>query len=236
MEGRFLSSTFSAVGKVIIVTGATSGIGRETAFDLAARGGCIILACRNKERATIIRKQIISATHNHNIHYIHLDLASLASVRSFARQFQQQFNRLDILVNNAGVMAAVPHELTEDGLEPHMAINHYGHYLLTSLLVDCMRRSTPSRIITLTSEAHKLVQFRRDDETAKELNRFEAYAQSHLANIYFTQELSERLRDTGVTANCLRPGLVHTRITRNLESWCFLFSRSAAAAAAGKRK
>lgn len=223
MEGSKFPKRFSAVGKVIIVTGASSGIGRETAMEMAERGGRVILACRNKDKAITTRDTIVAKTGNVNVHVMHLDLKSLNSVRSFAQEFLQHNDRLDLLINNASIIGETEH-LSDDGLEMHMAVNHYGSFLLTSLLLDILKKSVPSRIVTVSSAAYGRAVFRKEYfETQRAYgNTFEVYAQSKLANILFTKELSSYLRDTGVTANCVNPGNSYSELAWQLAGFSLL--------------
>lgn len=131
-------------------------------------------------------------------------------------RFLQEEKRLDILINNAGVMA-MPKALTKDGFEMQLGVNHLGHFLLTNLLLDILKTSAPSRIIVLSSLAHKYGEINRDDlNSEKAYNKYKAYSQSKLANILFTQELARRLKGTGVTVNCVHPGVVKTDLGRHL--------------------
>lgn len=223
MEGPKFPKRFSAAGKVIIVTGATSGIGKETAMEMAERGGRVILACRNEENAIATRDAIIAKTGNVDVHFMYLDLKSLNSVRSFVQKFLQQNNRLDLLINNASFIGASK-QLSDDGLEMHMAVNHYGPFLLTSLLLDILKISVPSRIVTVSSGAYDRAVFRKEyiETQRTDGNNFEAYAQSKLANILFTRELSSNLRDTGVTANCVNPGTSYAELAWQLEGFSLL--------------
>lgn len=213
MEGPKFPKRFSAAGKVIIVTGAASGIGKETAMEMAERGGRVILACRNKDSAIAARDAIVAKTGNVDVHFIHLNLKSFSSVRSFVHEFLQQNNRLDLLINNESIIGA-SENLTDDGLEIHMAVNHYASFLLTSLLLDILKTSVPSRIVNVSSAVHDQAVFRKEyiESQRSYGNSFEAYAQSKLANILFTRELSSNLRDTGVTVNCVNPGASYAEL------------------------
>lgn len=203
---------------MVIITGATSGIGQQTAIGLAERGATVILASRDKERGIRVQNDIRNETNNKNVHFMQLDLSSFAAIRSFAASFLAQYPRLDILINNAEIMAP-KRQLTLDGLESTMAVNYFGHFLLTLLLSDRLKASAPSRIVHLTHISHEWVTLRKHDlNSSQSFNRLEAFAQSKLANALFTKELSLRLKNSGVTSNCVHPGLIHTDMTRYLAS------------------
>lgn len=202
-------------GKTVIVTGANTGIGRETALDLACKGARVILACRNFKKAKLAAEEIKNATGNKNVIVKELDLASLKSVRSFAEDVQQSEERLDILVNNAGIMRC-PYWKTEDGFEMQFGVNHLGHFLLTHLLLNMLERSKASRVINVSSLAHVRGKIRFDDlNSEQEYNPGPAYAQSKLANILFTRELSNRLEDTEILVTAVHPGIVKTELARH---------------------
>lgn len=209
-------------GKVVVITGANAGIGKATALDLAKRGAKVFLACRSLEKGEAARQEIIQVTKNSQIYCRHLDLGSLDSIRVFVREFLAEESRLDVLINNAGWTG--PRCLTVDGFESQIGVNHMGHFLLTNLLLDTLKASVPSRIITLTSVAHRVGKINKLDlNSDKSYHSFLAYAQSKLANILFTRELSKQLAGTGVTANSVNPGPVHTSITKNINIFIRLF-------------
>lgn len=203
-------------GKTVIVTGANTGIGKETALEMARRGARVILACRDMAKAEKVAREIRETTANKNILVKKLDLASLKSIRSFGEEIMREESRLDILINNAGIMRC-PHWKTEDGFEMQFGVNHLGHFLLTNLLIDLLKKTSPSRIINVSSLYHKWGKINFDDlDSDKGYDPGAAYAQSKLANILFTRELSTRLNGTGVTANSLHPGVVRTELGRHV--------------------
>ncbi|CAL1535679.1 unnamed protein product [Lymnaea stagnalis] len=203
-------------GKTVIITGANTGIGKETAKDLARRGGRIILACRDIERANQARDEIIQETDNNNVVVYKLDLASFDSIREFCKKFNETEERLDILINNAGVMMC-PRMLTQDGLEMQIGVNHFGHFLLTNLLLDKLKQSAPSRIVIVSSTMHITGKINFEDiNSDKYYSSVSAYAQSKLANILHMRGLMKRLVGTGVTVNSLHPGAVDTELQRHL--------------------
>ncbi|XP_048843377.1 retinol dehydrogenase 13-like isoform X2 [Brienomyrus brachyistius] len=203
-------------GKTVVITGANTGIGKETARDLAERGGRIIMGCRDEEKCEAAAREIRRDTCNHHVYARRLDLASMASIREFASRVNQEEERVDILINNAGVMRC-PAWRTENGFEMQFGVNHLGHFLLTNLLLDKLKSSAPSRIINLSSLAHIVGEMDFDDLNweKKKYDTKKAYCQSKLANVLFTRELAGRLQGTGVTVNALHPGVVATDLGRH---------------------
>lgn len=213
-------STAKLHGKTVIVTGANTGIGKVTALDLARRGARVILACRNESKGLSAAADIKGETGNNDVFYMHLDLASLQSVRSFADNFLKKESRLDILINNAGLLAGGK---TEDGFGMIFGVNHLGHFLLTSLLLDRLKESGPSRVVTVASLAHLWgnVDFNCIN-THKDLGLgnssmvlLKLYGHSKLCNMLFTHELAKRLKGTNVTCYSLHPGAIKTDINNN---------------------
>ncbi|XP_060679263.1 retinol dehydrogenase 11-like [Hemiscyllium ocellatum] len=205
-------------GKTVIITGANNGIGRETARELAKRGARVIMACRDLEKGTLVAEQLRAAMCNDNIVVYKLDLASLDSIHCFAKEVTEKETRLDILINNAGAPIG-PREVTEDGFEMQIGVNHFGHFLLTILLLEQLKSCTPARVINVSSRAHRIGKIRFNDINMKECyDPLVAFCQSKLANILFTRELAQRLQGTGVTVNAVHPGLLWTDTTRNMMS------------------
>nr|CAB3265506.1 retinol dehydrogenase 14 [Phallusia mammillata] len=203
-------------GKTVVITGANSGIGFETAKNLAKRGAKIVMACRDTKSAQEGKEKILAETPETIIEIFKLDLGSIASVREFAESFLQKEDRLDILINNAGVMYC-PQGKTVDGFETHIGINHIGHFLLTNLLLDLLKKSSPSRIVVVSSVGYKRGEMKWDDMmNDKNYQPFPAYFDSKLANTLFAQELSRKLEGTGVTCNALHPGMVNTNLGRHM--------------------
>ncbi|XP_072032355.1 retinol dehydrogenase 13-like [Amphiura filiformis] len=203
-------------GKTVIITGSNTGIGKETAMDLAHRGAKVILACRDEKKALKARKEIITESGNPRVVFRKLDLASLKSIRDFASEIDIEEENVHVLVNNAGIMRC-PEWKTEDGFEMQFGVNHLGHFYLTNLLLDKIKASAPSRIITLSSLAHHRGEINFDDLNSKEnYNKSQAYSNSKLSNVLFTHELSKRLKGTGVTANSVHPGIVRTELSRHM--------------------
>ena len=207
-------------GKVCVVTGASSGIGRVAALELAERGATVVLVCRNEARGAPVLEEMARRRGSGNATLLTADLSSQRQVRQVAAAFLERFDRLDVLINNAGVAGWGTRLVTEDGLETTFAVNHLVPFLLTSLLLDRLRASAPARVITVSSAAHRNGGLDFDDlQGERHYSGFGAYSRSKLANVLFTRELSRRLEGTGVTANCLHPGVVATGIFRNLPRW-----------------
>jgi len=211
-------------GKTVVITGANTGIGKETAIDLALRGATVVMACRDLERGNSALKEVQEKSQNDNVSLKILDLSSLQSVREFSSSFLAEHEQLHVLVNNAGV-GACPLATTEDGFEMQFGVNHLGHFALTNLLLPQMVESSPSRIVNVSSRASQrwMADINFDDINSEQsYSRFGAYCQSKLANVLFTKELQRRLSTTGVTAYALHPGVVLTEIGRHANS--FLWS------------
>lgn len=205
-------------GRVCLVTGANSGIGKETAKGLARLGATVVMVCRDKDRGEKAQAEIIAQTGNPKTDLMLADLASLAEVRRLARDFRQKYDRLDVLVNNAGLTNGKRKE-SADGLELTFAVNHLAGFLLTNLLLDMLEASgTPqrkSRVVTVSSEAQGTGAIAFGDlQLRNNYGEMRSYAQSKLANVLFTYELARRLAATNqnVTANTLHPGLVASNI------------------------
>ncbi|XP_057389578.1 retinol dehydrogenase 13 isoform X4 [Balaenoptera acutorostrata] len=216
VAGGACPSKTTIPGKTVIVTGANTGIGKQTALELAKRGGTIILACRDLEKCEAAAKEIRGETLNHHVNARHLDLASLKSIREFAAKIIEEEERVHILINNAAVMRC-PHWTTEDGFEMQLGVNYLGHFLLTNLLLDKLKASAPSRIINLSSLAHVAghIDFEDLNWEKRKYDTKAAYCQSKLAVVLFTKELSRRLQGTGVTVNALHPGVARTELGRH---------------------
>lgn len=223
--------------KTALVTGANTGMGKETARELARAGLRVVMTSRRRGPGEAALHEIAAETGNQDLHLMLLDLSSQAAIREFAREFLARFDRLDILVNNAGVSVTEP-ALTPDGIEWTVGVNAFGPFLLTQLLLDLLKRSAPSRIVTVASGMHAISRLSLDryeksaepgtagaDSGAKGAwsgNR--AYADSKLMNILFTYELSRRLAGTGVTATCAQPGLVNSEFFRNQKRMPFMLT------------
>jgi NAD(P)-dependent dehydrogenase (short-subunit alcohol dehydrogenase family) len=201
-------------GKVAIVTGANSGIGYTAARALARKGATVILACRNKEKGQAAVRQIERAYPAAKAELLQIDLSGLTSVRRFADEFTNRYDRLDILINNAGIMAT-PFGKTTDGFELQFGTNHLGHFALTGLLLDCIIRTPQARVVTVSSWGHRFGEIDFDDLNGeKDYDPGDAYAQSKLANLLFTYELQRRFEGTEVDAIAVavHPGWTATNL------------------------
>jgi NAD(P)-dependent dehydrogenase (short-subunit alcohol dehydrogenase family) len=204
----------SMSGKICIVTGANSGIGKETALGLAQMGARVVMVCRNAEKGRAALEEIRQESGSSQVDLLIADMSSQASVRALADEIQQKYPRLDVLVNNAGG-GAPARKLSADGIEMTLATNHLGPALLTLLLLDLLKASAPSRIVNVSSsEAQSPARLDMNDLQfeRRKYRSVAAYGQSKLLMNTFTFELARRLAGTGVTANCLHPGAVATNI------------------------
>lgn len=203
-------------GKTIVVTGANSGIGYAASLHFARKGARVILACRSVEKAGEAIKRIHGDVPDAALEPIPLDLADLASVRAFARTFEEAHDRLDVLVNNGGVMA-LPYARTIDGFESQMGTNHFGHFALTGLLLPCLLASPKARVVTVTSLMYKVGRIDFDDiDSERGYQKWTAYARSKLANLLFTFELQRRFEGADVAAISVacHPGYASTNLQR----------------------
>ncbi|XP_061112033.1 retinol-DH_like_SDR_c domain-containing protein [Conger conger] len=218
IAGGVCRSRVRLSGKTVLITGANTGIGKETARDMASRGARVVMACRDVSRAELAAEEIRRATGNPNVAVRPLDLASLRSVRLFVSGYEANEDRLDILINNAGVMMC-PKGLTEDGYETQLAVNHLGHFLLTNLLLEKLKSSVPSRVVTVSSIAHRGGKIHFDDLCFERTpyDSLVSYRQSKLANVLFSRELARRTRGSGVTSYSLHPGVIRTELSRHVE-------------------
>ncbi|MBY3619651.1 SDR family oxidoreductase [Acinetobacter sp. CUI P1] len=205
-------------GKIALVTGANSGMGLATTVELARKGAKVIMVCRNRQRGEEALAAAKQKSHSEDIELMLCDLASLESIRSFAEEFTRKYPILDILINNAGVVT-IKRQLTKDGFEMDLGVNHLGHFLLTNLLLEPLKAAEQGRIVVVASGAYKIGALHYEDPTlARRFNPAKAYARSKLANILFTKELAARLQGTRVTVNCVHPGAVGTNIGVNRET------------------
>ncbi|XP_043843240.1 retinol dehydrogenase 12 [Dromiciops gliroides] len=221
--GGVCTSTVQLPGKVVVVTGANTGIGKETAKELARRGARVYIACRDVLKGESAASEIRAATKNQQVFVRKLDLSDTKSIRAFAEGFLAEEKKLHILINNAGVMMC-NYSKTADGFETQFGVNHLGHFLLTHLLLERLKESAPSRVVNLSSVVHHFGSiYFRDLQGEKYYNRAFAYCHSKLANVLFTRELAYRLKGTGVTAYAVHPGIVQSELVRHSVLLCLLW-------------
>lgn len=203
-------------GKSIIITGSTSGIGLETAKELARAGGNITLAARNPEKAKAVIQELEKETGNKNIEFMPVDTSSLDSVRNFAAAWEERGKKVDVLILNAGISNVPKREESVDGYERQFATNYLGHFLMTALMLPFIRNEEGSRIVLVASLAHKRTMLHLDDLQLHNYSPMTAYAQSKLAVLTFGLELSKRLDEAGIkiAAIPVHPGVASTEITR----------------------
>jgi NAD(P)-dependent dehydrogenase (short-subunit alcohol dehydrogenase family) len=201
-------------GRVAIVTGSNSGLGLVSARELARAGASVVLACRDTHKGEAAYHEILTSAPGSQVEVAALDLASLDSVRSFAKRFKDEHDGIDLLINNAGVMAP-PRRQTADGFELQFGTNHLGHFALTGLLIDLMKGRSDARIVTVSSGAHRMGRIAFDDlQGERKYRRWGAYGQSKLANLLFSFELDRRLRAAGssVRSMAAHPGYAATNL------------------------
>ena len=215
-------------GRVVIVTGANTGLGYETALSLAEHKAKVIMACRNLLKAETAKSQILEQVPAATIECMEIDLSILESVRQFSRAFQSKFDRLDLLINNAGVMTP-PYTQTTDGFELQFGANYLGHFLLTGLLLPLLSKTVNSRVVTLSSLVHRNGKIDFEDlQFEKKYNPSEAYAQSKLACLLFSRELQRRITAGGHSnpiSVAAHPGIAITELSRHYPKWLWLLIR-----------
>jgi NAD(P)-dependent dehydrogenase (short-subunit alcohol dehydrogenase family) len=205
-------------GKLMLITGGSSGLGQETARALAAHGAHVVLTARNLAKGDGVAAAIRESSGNQKVEVMDVELGSMASIRSFAERFLTRHPRLDVLIDNAGVMAC-PFARTSDGFETQFGSNHVGHFLLTCLLAPALLRGAPSRIVSVSSRGHHMSPVVFDDIQFEKrpYDKWLSYGQSKTANILFAVALEKRLGSRGVHANALHPGGIMTELGRHLQ-------------------
>ena len=205
-------------GRVVIVTGSSSGIGYETSKVLFDKNATIIMAVRNERKGINAIQKIMNGHLEAHIELMLIDLTDLQSIRKFSEVFRQKFNRLDLLINNAGVMIP-PYSKTKDGFELQFGTNHLGHFALTGLLIDLILKTKNSRIVNVSSNAHKYGNLYFDDLNweKRKYRKWQAYGDSKIANLYFTYELQRKLKkqDTDTIITAAHPGVTITELQRH---------------------
>ncbi|WP_041085552.1 SDR family oxidoreductase [Jeotgalibacillus soli] len=201
--------------KIALVTGANSGMGLAATIELAKRGMHVVMLCRDPRKGKVGWISAKEQSGSNEITLMHCDLGSLESIRAFAEKFKEKFDRLDVLLNNAGVVS-LKRELTKDGFESQLGINHLGHFLLTNLLLEELKNAESGRIVVVSSGAHKWGSMSfQDPYFEKNYNAAKGYGRSKLANILFATALSKRLEGTNVTVNSVHPRAVATNLGVN---------------------
>lgn len=208
-------------GKVIIVTGGNSGLGYESVKAFAQKGAEVILASRSIEKGETAKAEILKNLPKGKIAVKTLDLMDFFSISKFAEEFKKEYRRLDVLLNNAGIMTT-PYFLTKDGLEAQMGTNHFGHFALTGQLFDLIKKTPKSRVVNVSSMAHKQGKMDFDNllyENGKDYSSLKSYGRSKLSNLLFTYELQRRIEDAGINsiAVAAHPGVSNTNLARYLE-------------------
>ena len=211
-------------GKIVIVTGANTGIGLCTVTDLAKRGATIVMACRDMRKGEKALEKAKAESSSEDILLMHLDLSSLDSVRNFAKEFLSKYSKLNILINNAGVMAC-PYMKTKDGFEMQIGTNHFGHFVLTNLLLKALANGAPARVVNVSSSAHWMfakMDFEDINYEKRSYDKMGAYGQSKLANVLFSKELHNKVKDHGITTYSLHPGWISTELVRHDTSFILI--------------
>ncbi len=209
--------------KLCVITGANSGIGFETARELAKQGAFIVMVCRNEDKALEAKEEILRETHSAGIDIVLCDFSSQDEIRSAAAEIKKRYEKIEILINNHGFTGSGYKE-TVDGLEEVFAVNHIGYFLFTNLLLDTLKNADKARIINVASTAHRNGEFDPENlQLKRNYQPWKAYGNSKLFNILFTVELAKRIEDSGVTANCLHPGVIASNFGNTGPWWIRFF-------------
>lgn len=203
--------------KICIVTGANTGIGKATAAGLASIGAEVIMVCRSKEKGEEAKRQIIKQSKNESVHLFLADLSSKNEIKRLSDEIHNKFNKIHVLINNAGIILH-QRQLTADGYEYQFAVNYLSNVLLIHLMMDLLLKATPSRIINVSSGAHRGAGINFNDlHTEKEYKYLQVYGMTKLAQILFTYKLAKELSGTGITVNALSPGVVATNLLSDFQ-------------------
>ena len=210
--------------KVCMVTGSNTGIGKAVALALAKSGATVVLVCRSHERGEAARAEIAAESGRTDVDLLVADLSLQSEIRRLVMEFKARYTRLDVLINNAAVVTR-KRTVTSEGIETMFAVNHLAYFLLTNLLLDTLKASSPSRIINVSSNAHRFIKRLDFDDLQgeKKFGSLRPYALSKLENIYFTYALARRLEGTGVTVNVLHPGVIRTELNRSMPAFVVWF-------------
>jgi NAD(P)-dependent dehydrogenase (short-subunit alcohol dehydrogenase family) len=196
--------------KIVMVTGANSGIGRVTSRELAKMGATVVMVCRNQLKGQAVKEDINAEIGGERVHLLLADFSSHASIRQMTEQFKSQFDKLDVLVNNAGLIIK-DKIITEDGFEYSMAVNHFGYFLNTHYLLDVLKESNKARIVNVASMAHRMATQEYDNMNGeRSFQYFRQYCLTKLCNIQFSNQLAKYLDGTSITSNSLHPGMVNS--------------------------
>ncbi len=220
MKSWNMNEVTSLKGKNIIITGANTGLGYETALAVASKGGTVIMACRSQERAEKARSTVLEEYPNAEVDIILLDLGNLTKIKEFVKNYKQKYETLDILINNAGVMTT-PYMKTDDGFEFQNGVNHLGHFALTAQLFDLLKSTKDSKLVVVSSIAHKNATIDFDDYMFEKENAYtpmKSYRQSKLSNLLFMKELNRRIENKGYDVKVLaaHPGVSRTELARHV--------------------
>ena len=210
-------------GKICMITGANSGIGKETAVGLAKQGATIILVCRDAAKGEAALKEIKERTGNSAIDMLLADLSSQQAIQDLVKDFKSKTQKLHVLINNAGIVLS-KRSLSADGIETQFAVNHLAPFFLTNLLLDVLKASAPARVVNVSSAMHKWATL-DDLQSEKKYGAFSTYGKSKLALTLFTYELARRLQGSGVTVNAVHPGVVKTNLGRDMNWFSRGFSK-----------
>ena len=214
-----------ASSKTCLITGANSGIGKVMALEIAKKDANVVMVCRSREKGEAARNDIIRESSNESVELMLADLSSMKQVRKLAEEFKQKHDKLHILINNAALWPT-KRIMTSEGLETQFAINHLSHFLLTNLLLDIIKSSSPARIINTSSGLHKRAKIDFDNlQAEKSYKHMRVYGQTKLENVLFTKELARRLGGTGVTVNSFTPGMTSTNLGRYMSGGAKWFMR-----------